>query len=346
MHNKLKYFINHVNKKVPHIPDFGNSLTIFRIFIVSMFLSVIYTFSQLDMASNFYAKIIPSTKIFLPYLVSQLLLLILFAKTIKSIKPIYSICLMIFLNIFSVYFVYSNIHKDYSFLFSNLDAGLSKIVVSISILFFFLLYFDWSEKNIDPENLKAKLIYLQSKMKPHFLFNTLNSVVALIKSDPDSAKKILLNLSSLLRLSINDEDVTSMYLLKEEINLCEKYLEIETIRLGARLKTNWTIQNDILDVKVPKLFLQPIVENAVLHGIQNLIEGGTIEISIRKTVMNNIIIEISNPINPDIIKIKSFNNISLKNIQERLNIFYDNQVNFESKIIFNNYCVSIEIPII
>ncbi len=136
--------------------------------------------------------------------------------------------LIIFLNFISVFGVHFAVTKTLTTLWTDIDGVFAKFVVSYGILFFFLIYFDWREKNVAPSNLMAKLIFLQSKMKPHFLFNTLTSVVALMKKDPDTAKKMLLNLSDLLRISIKEEEV-SMYTIKDELNLCKKYFEIEKI---------------------------------------------------------------------------------------------------------------------
>jgi two-component system sensor histidine kinase AlgZ len=212
---------------------------------------------------------------------------------------------------------------------------MDQLAISLGILFFFLIYFDWHEKNLDPANTIAKLTFLQSKMRPHFLFNTLNSVNSLVKKDPDKARKMINNLSELLIISIKDEDVKEMYELKNEINLCEKYLEIESIRLGNRLNIKWNTNENSLKAKVPKLFLQPIIENAILHGIQNIEEGGTIEISLYKNLNEKLIIEVKNPIakNEDMNNSKDFkgNNISISNIKERLKIYYKGDIIFNLK---------------
>jgi two-component system sensor histidine kinase AlgZ len=227
---------------------------------------------------------------------------------------------------------------------------MDQLAVSFGILFFFLIYFDWHEKNLDPANTIAKLTFLQSKMRPHFLFNTLNSVNSLIKKDPDKARKMINNLSELLRVSIKDEDVKEMYELKNEISICEKYLEIESIRLGSRLNIVWNKNDNSLQAKVPKLFLQPIIENAILHGIQNIESGGTVEISLYKNLNDKLIIEVKNPIpkNEDIKNSKDLkgNNISISNIKERLKIYYRGDIIFNLKKSEEFFYVFMELPYI
>ena len=185
-------------------------------------------------------------------------------------------------------------------------------------------------------------------MRPHFLFNTLNSVNSLIKKDPEKARKMINNLSELLRISIKDEDVKEMYELKNEISLCEKYLEIEKVRLGERLKINWIKNENCLDAKVPKLFLQPIIENSILHGIQHLENGGLIEVSVYKNLNNKIIIEVKNPYIEEVKNNQSMdlkgNNISIPNIKERLKIYYHGDVKFNVQNNNGFYYVFIEIP--
>lgn len=333
-----------IEQRVPYIPDFSNAWTALKILLVSLLLCVIYSFSQVLHASEFYEKFIPNIQIFAPYVIAQLLLLILFSKIISKQKPVFSICIIVVLNFCSVYFVHSAISKTFVDFFTDVDATLAQFFVSFGILFFFLMYFDWREKNIDPANTMAKLIFLQSKMRPHFLFNTLSSVISLIKKEPELAKKMLLNLSELLRVSIKDEDAT-MYLMKEEIVLCKRYLDIEKIRLGERLTVSWMIDDAVLDFQIPRLSIQPLIENAVLHGIQNLEIGGEIEINIRGTVTEKIIIEIKNPISKqNVFNNDKHNNISMNNLRERLKIYFQGDVEFKSYEKNNLFYVLLIVP--
>ena len=239
---KIRYLIHSIEQRVPYIPDFSDVSTVLKLLLVSFLICVIYSFTKVDVATNFYNEFIPTLKFFFPYLIAQILLLISFSKLIGRQKPLRAIFIIIFLNFISVFGVHFAVTKTLTTLWTDIDGVFAKFVVSYGILFFFLIYFDWREKNVDPSNLMAKLIFLQSKMKPHFLLNTLTSVVALMKKDPDTAKKMLLNLSDLLRISIKEEEV-SMYTIKDELNLCKKYFEIEKIRLGERLNIDWNIES-------------------------------------------------------------------------------------------------------
>ena len=259
----------------------------------------------------------------------------------------FAILLIVFIDFICFYLIQSLIQESATLFFENFSNSILQFYVSIGIIFIYLIYFDWREKNLDPANNLAKLIFLQSKMRPHFLFNTLNTIVALMKKDNETAKKMLLNLSELLRVSIREDDITVMYSLREEINLCEKYLEIEKIRLGDRLHVEFDIDNSLYEAKVPKLFLQPLVENAILHGIQNLENGGTIHLKISKNLINNIIIEIKNPTSNNETPAKhTNNNVALNNIKERLDIYYNQNILFKTIHQNNIYYNLIEIPYI
>lgn len=347
--HKIRKTLLEIEQRVPFIPDFSDLNNLGKIFLVTFWLIVIYSFAQIDNTSEFYAKFWDNIKGFTPYLIVELILFTLFSKIIKYLTPFLAILLILCLNFIAIYLTHSLLFQSTSHFFEHFNSAVLDIYVSFGMIFFFLIYFDWREKNLDPANNLAKLMFLQSKMRPHFLFNTLNSIVALIKKEPATAKKMLLNLSDLLRVSIKDEDITQLYDLKNEINLCKKYLEIEQIRLGERLNTEYYIEDGLDEAQVPRLFIQPLVENAVLHGIQNLETTGTITIKISKNLINNLIIEVKNPINLENKESKTAskgNKIALNNIKERLKIYY--QSNIEFKIIEKEgfYYVLIEIPLI
>lgn len=344
---KTKAMFFGIGQGVPYIPNFHDFWNIIKVFSVSFLICIIYSFSKIYRASDIFFMLEINLKLFTPYVVTMLLFLYFFSSFLKKINPFFALCWIFILNVLSVYFVFSSVNRDFFLIFHNPDVAFDQLAVSFGILFFFLIYFDWREKNLDPANTIAKLTFLQSKMRPHFLFNTLNSVNSLIKKDPEKARKMINNLSELLRVSIKDEDVKEMYELKNEINLCERYLEIEKVRLGERLRVDWHNNSNCLSTKVPKLFLQPIIENAILHGVQHLEKGGLIEISLYKNLNEKLIIEVKNPypldLNQNSKDIKG-NNISIPNIKERLNIYYKGDIYFEIKKDNGFYYVYIEIP--
>ncbi len=127
---------------------------------------------------------------------------------------------------------------------------------------------------------RAELSALRGKLNPHFLFNTLNTLIALTRRDPKIAEQNLLRFAGLLRHVLdNQRHGRDRCALASEIDFVRDYVELEKLRLGKRLNVNWTIDDNALDVQVPALSLQPLVENAIVHGLSPKIEGGTLNIS-------------------------------------------------------------------
>lgn len=125
--------------------------------------------------------------------------------------------------------------------------------------------------------LQAQIQALQSRIRPHFLFNSMNIVASLIGSDPVRAERVIEDISELFRASLRAGD--QLVTLGDELELGRNYLRIEQLRLGDRLQVSWQVDERLLPVKMPSLTLQPLLENAVYHGIQPRLDGGTVEIS-------------------------------------------------------------------
>lgn len=341
---KINLAILRIENKVPYIPDFSQNRIFLNVFIVSFWILCLYTFITINNLSEFYSNLGINIQKYSYYVIFELFILVFSAKKINKMKSFYAIIYILLTTVCSTFLIYSMQHQSFMFFFNNLNESIISMIVSIGIVFLSLIYFDWKEKNIDPSNNLAKLSFLQSKMKPHFLFNTLNSIAFLIKNNPENAKKMILNLSDLLRVSLKEQSLTEMHELKKELVLCQKYLDIEKIRLGERLNVLQKIDSEALEALVPKLSIQPLIENAILHGIQNIEEGGEINIFIQKN-KNYINIKIENPINIEKIN-NTGNNISTENLKERLNLYYNYDVVFKKYIEQNNFITFIEVPIL
>ena len=138
----------------------------------------------------------------------------------------------------------------------------------------------WSARQSAVRSKQAQLDALQARIQPHFLFNTLNSLLVLIHKDPVEAEKLLLNLVDLFRNSLSRRTELT---LQEELNITRRYLEIEQQRFGPRMQVTWDLPDVLPAIHVPALCLQPLAENAVKHGIQPDPDGGIISISAKLT---------------------------------------------------------------
>lgn len=176
--------------------------------------------------------------------------------------------------------------------------------------------------------LNARIQAMQARIHPHFLFNSLNSVVSLIAIDPDRAENMLISLSRLFRASFQELKLVS---LAEEIDLCQQYLSIEKIRLGERLNVEWNIHATPIDLKrvtIPLLTLQPLLENSIFHGVEKALQPSTISVLV-EILQNQVSIVITNPYSHDTIKSKKGNGIAIENVKQRLKAYYGQTVKFQ-----------------
>ncbi len=192
---------------------------------------------------------------------------------------------------------------------------ISAIVSAVGLRYIYVQH-QWNAR-IASES-EARLQALQSRIRPHFLFNCMNTIASLTRSNPEKAEEVVENLADLFRASISD--ARDRVTLQSELDLAQRYLQIEALRLGDRLRVQWQVDGLPGDALVPSLMLQPLVENAVYHGIEPLAAGGTIEIN-GSCENNRIEIQIVNPTAPDASK-RSGNQLALKNIEERLSAYY------------------------
>ena len=152
----------------------------------------------------------------------------------------------------------------------------------------------WRARQLAVRAKQAELAALQARVRPHFLFNTLNTGAALVHSRPDDAEELLLDLADLFRAALSGP---REILLNEELALVRRYLEIESLRFQDRLRVRWELPTPIPDVRLPSLSLQPLVENAIKHGIERISAGG--EVLIRLALTDDAVeIVIENPL-PD-----------------------------------------------
>jgi len=188
---------------------------------------------------------------------------------------------------------------------------------------------------------ETRLQMLQAQIEPHFLFNSLSNVISLIEVNPAKSRLLLESLTDFLRASLR-RSTDEQKNLRNEISLISNYLDIMKIRIGKRLKYNIQLQDDIIDCVFPPLLLQPLVENAIIHGVEPLAEGGTIDISISK-VNGKLIIHVADTGKG--LSDKNINSFGLKNIRERLSSIYGNEAHLlieENKP--RGVIASIEVP--
>ena len=203
-----------------------------------------------------------------------------------------------------------------------------------------LAYFELRARASPPVHDQTRLAALNARIRPHFLFNTLNSVLSLIRARPQQAEAALESLSDLFRAAMRDpqEKVS----LAEEIELAQHYLDLEKLRLGERLAVDWQIEPDSGALPIPPLILQPLLENAVYHGIEPSATGGCIRVRIGRH-REALRIVIANPL-ADASCHGVGNQMALDNIRERLALYYDLEASMARSVKDGNYEVRIDLP--
>ncbi len=202
--------------------------------------------------------------------------------------------------------------------------GLRVAAVLLAGVAFAALLWGWLELRAriwHPANASARLAELQSRIRPHFLFNALNTALALVRVDPQRAEAVLENLAELFRTAL--ADVGAWVTLDEEVALARRYLDIEQIRYGARLQVSWHIDETDARVgraRLPPLVLQPLVENAVRHGVEPSTSGGYVRIT-ASVQRAQVVLVVSNSVGDD--PGSPGHGMALHNVRERLRLLHD-----------------------
>jgi two-component system sensor histidine kinase AlgZ len=202
-------------------------------------------------------------------------------------------------------------------------------------------YMELRARAYSPAIDEAKFQALQSRIRPHFFFNSLNAVLAVIREDPLRAERMLENVAELFRAVMGD--VKRLVPLEQELDLCRRYVEIEQTRLGERLQVNWNVGAVHPRVRVPQLLLQPIIENAVRYGAERLAGNCDIEVRVRQQGFK-LEIFVSNPIAREPVQ-REGNQIGLNNIRGRLALIYDLEASLETRVRRERFELTLTVPV-
>lgn len=195
-------------------------------------------------------------------------------------------------------------------------------------------------KAYSPAIAEARLQALQARIRPHFLFNSLNAVLSLIRRDPKRAERALEDLAEVFRTLMAEP--RQFVRLADEIALLERYAAIEQLRLGERLRITWELDAAPSDALLPPLVLQPLLENAVFHGVEP--GTGSSEVLVRiERRGGRVLASIENPY-LEAEQRRAGNRMALENIRERLALFFDAEARIDTRAANGRYCVEIEIP--
>ena len=228
--------------------------------------------------------------------------------------------------------------RHWAFLLPNL--GIAAIVGALTLRYFFVAH-EW-KRSVEAEA-RSRIRALQARIRPHFLFNSLNTIAALTRSEPARAEEAIEDLADLFRVSLSE--ARAQITLREELEVARLYQRMEQLRLGARLRVRWRVGELPAQAIVPSLLLQPLLENAIGHGIEPLPDGGTVTVDGRVEV-GQVVIEIANPVSETARAVRSGNRMALENIRERLELAFPGRAAVEVADRDSLYRVTLRFPVV
>ncbi|MEN8179785.1 MAG: sensor histidine kinase [Pseudomonadota bacterium] len=332
------------------LPNFCSIRSVFVVVLSAELLAVILSLASLEEPGDFLQELSLVSLVTQWIALMSAALLCLFRKTLQQL-PNYLAALLAWGLLMLVTLMVSMLTlwlndqialplvTDSSSLFLLRSMGVAAIVGLVVLHYFYLLY-RWRQQ-MAAEN-AARLQALNSRIRPHFLFNSMNTIASLTRTDPLKAEEMVENLADLFRVSLGAVDRQST--LGQELELARQYLSIERQRLGERLKVVWDLEELPETALMPPLTLQPLLENAVYHGIEPSAGGGTIVITgrYRKNRLN-LSIRNSLPEEPQPTHRKG-NRLALDNIRQRLSGLYDDEASLSESRIDGEHQVRIVIP--
>ena len=341
-------------EKSLYIPDFCTSSATFVLILIVEVTALVVTLARQNQEVDFWTDL-TRTSFFLLWVALAAAALLCLAKKhlgrfnvaqgsamvfaiITTVVALISGCALLLGRTESVYAMGLNDlfpHNPKVFLFRNISIGL---VVTAVVLRYFFVTHEW-RRNVEMQA-AARVHALQARIRPHFLFNSMNTIAALTRTNPELAEQAVQDLADLFRANLNEQ--RNVLRLEEELEVAHTYQRIEELRLGERLNVEWKIDALPRNALVPGLTLQPLLENAIYHGIEPRPEGGTVKVT-GEVSGELITIVVRNPVG-DQTRRTSGNQLALANIRERLTLMYGERALVKSGRFEQEYIVTLRFP--
>ena len=216
--------------------------------------------------------------------------------------------------------------------------AISSIVIALAMRYLYVSS-EWRRSIV--LEAQARISALQALIRPHFLFNSMNTIASLTRTDPRQAEEAVEDLSDLMRANLTSS--RNRTTLKQELETAAIYQRIEKLRLGDRLRVRWDVDDLPMRALVPSLTIQPLLENAIYHGIELLPEGGEVVVVGRRQG-EELVITMSNPTAADTERSREGNKMAMSNIRQRFDLAYDKGATVEVEETGEAYTVSLRFP--
>ncbi len=216
---------------------------------------------------------------------------------------------------------------------------LADVIVTLLVLRFFSVVELLNERS--QSELQSRIQALHSRIQPHFLFNSLNTIAELAATRPEHAEPAIQSLSRLFRASLSD--TSAWHSLEDELRLCRGYLDLEQWRLGERLRLKWQVDiKDTSRYRVPRLIAQPLIENAVVHGVQPSATGGDVSILVTEK-KHTVVFSVRNSVQKEDTESRG-HGLALRNLKDRLAALYDDGYKLKTEVLDGTYSVTMGLP--
>jgi two-component system sensor histidine kinase AlgZ len=319
------------------LPNFHNLGIVLRIIVAANVYAMLVALAGAASWSAFWNEVPDALALLQPLLIASLLALMACNAPLQRLPYAFAAILIVAFELALTAALHAAARPLLGIELPPLARALLLTLAACGVLLF---YFDLRARALSPALSEARLQALQARIRPHFLYNSINAVLSLMRQDPRRAETALEDLAGLFRVLMADNRELST--LAREVELCRQYLDIEQLRLGERLKVEWHIDKMPAEALVPPLVLQPLLENAVYHGIEPQLAPGPIVVDIY-TRREQLHIRLRNPYERSGSH-HGGNKMALANIRERLALHFDAEASLQTRVGETSYEVHIAMP--
>ncbi len=337
--------VQSINQKLlpDSLPNFRNLGATLRIVLLVNGVALLFAMAQAVSLQNIAHRFIDDSAFVQPVILTSLLLLYVLNDWLARLhywRGVAAIILLVVMTTLAIAYVGGDLYAS-SLASTPFNAWRSALLSGI-LAALLLIYFRLRAQSLSPALHDARLQALQARIRPHFLFNSINAVLSIVRADPKRAETALEDMADLFRMAMAENQ--EMVALSSEIALSRQYLALEKLRLGERLVEHWQIDDGVKEAMIPPLILQPLLENAIYHGLEPLSEGGVIAIKLRR-IGSELHLDVRNPCRSHS-GVHHGNKMALENIRERLALKFDVEAKYTVESGSDFYHVHIQLPYI
>jgi two-component system sensor histidine kinase AlgZ len=325
------------NTHTKALPNFRNLGVLLRILVIVTIMAVGAAIVKGGSLEDIWRQFLGISAFVQPAVMLSLVTLVMLHDLLKRARYLVGIAFVLALELVLV----TALHIFWRALFSAELGAIERYwLLTVLVTAALLAYFDLRGRALSPALAEARLQALQARIRPHFLFNSINAVLSLIRQEPQRAERALEDMADLFRVLMADN--RQLAPLQREVELCREYLNLEQLRLGERLQVEWHVDKMPQDAMVPPLVLQPLLENAVYHGIEPRLAPGVVSINIY-LARGEVHVVLRNPYEPAG-NHHGGNKMALANIRERLALHFDAEASLAARAGEDAYQVHIVMP--